>query len=258
MGMPLFHRTCTGVYLNHAGMIFHDHVIRYVNGLTKCISDLKNEFGNGCPSFALGYSSLLGYTILPDVINEFKKNHKNISLNIYEGQLSTLLPLVNAGTIDCAIGTLSENNPLNEYYIEKLFHSQFSIFSSCLHPLSHARTFEELTSANWVLPGTQFGYYHKLNEFLADNDVNIHAAIRTDSISSILNLVYCADYLTILASPMGEGRNKKLALHKIATEKKLPSADYYIVWSKNFIPSVLLEKFMTIIKGRCSTNSWGQ
>jgi LysR family tdc operon transcriptional activator len=239
------------------GSIFHSHVLSYVNGLKKSISELKMEFGKNCQSFSLGYSSLVGYTILPDIISEFKMIHKDISLNIYEGQLSSLLPLVNSGAIDCAIGTISDNGSVSECYAEKLFQSQFSVFSSPLHPLARAKNFAQLTSAKWVLPETQFGYYYKLNDFLADNGIDIRSAIRTDSISSILNLVTCANYLTILASPMGEGRNKKLALHKIAIQETLPTADYYFVWSKKFIPSILLERFMAIIKERCAISLWG-
>ena len=257
LGMSLFQRTSSGVSLNRAGTFFHNHVLGYVNGLRKSIDEIRMEFGKNGQSFSLGYSSLVGYTILPDIISEFKNIYKDISLNINEGQLSSLLPLVNSGAIDCAIGTISDNGSISECYAEKLFQSQFSVFSSPLHPLARAKSFSQLASAKWVLPETQFGYYHKLNDFLEGYGIDIRSAIRTDSISSILNLVTCANYLTILASPMGEGRNKKLALHKISVQERLPTADYYFVWSKKFIPSILLERFMAIIKERCTVNLWG-
>ncbi|MGD2880021.1 transcriptional regulator TdcA, partial [Escherichia coli] len=88
--------------------------------------------------------------------------------------------------------------------------------------------------------------------------VNIDNAIRTDSISSIINLVSCADYVTVLAKPMGDGRNKKLSLRPIRIKEQLPSADYYLTWSKKYIPSRLLSEFMRIIKARCSVSVWGE
>ncbi|MDO2777561.1 LysR substrate-binding domain-containing protein [Escherichia coli] len=113
-------------------------------------------------------------------------------------------------------------------------------------------------TSKWVLPVTCFGYYNNLTEFLRRAGVNIDNAIRTDSISSIINLVSCADYVTVLAKPMGDGRNKKLSLRPIRIKEQLPSADYYLTWSKKYIPSRLLSEFMRIIKARCSVSVWGE
>lgn len=257
IGAPLFHRTNSGVYLNQAGNIFHGRILNYVNGLQKSVAEIREKFGKNSETFALGYSSLVGYTVLPDVINEFKTNHKNVAINIYEGQLSSLLPMIGNGTIDCAIGTVSNDELSYEYYSEKLFRSRFAVFSSPLHPLARAKSLSELKSAKWVLPETNFGYYNELNDFLEVHGINVSSSIRTDSISSILSLVTSANYLTVLASPMGEGRNKKLSLHEIQINEKIPSADYYLIMGKRNIPSSLFEDFMKIIKERCSISLWG-
>ncbi|AFJ48663.1 putative transcriptional regulator [Shimwellia blattae DSM 4481 = NBRC 105725] len=258
MGMPLFDRTNSGVFLNRAGNIFHSRVLSYINGMQKSISEIRKEFGKDNQKFSLGYSSLVGYTIFPEVINEFKKNNQNVAVHIYEGQLSSLLPLLSTGDIDCAIGTLLNDELPYEYSAEKLFQSRFSVFSSALNPFARVKSIAELKSAKWVLPETSLGYYYNLNTFLKDHGIDVDSAIRTDSISSILNLVTCANYVTVLASPMGEGRNKKLSLHEIAIEEKMPVADYYFVWEKKSISSDLLDKFMAIIKDRCSVSAWGK
>lgn len=258
VGTPLFERTSSGVYLNQAGNIFHGRVLSYINGLQKSVSEIRKEFGKDNKKFSLGYSSLVGYTILPEVINDFREGNRNVSISIYEGQLSELLPLMNTGSLDCAIGTLLNEELPYEYNAELLFKSSFSVFTSVLSPYSRARNLQELQEAKWVLPVTRFGYYHNLTEFLKRGGVNVDNAIRTDSISSILNLVSCADYVTVLAKPMGDGRNKKLSLRPINIEEELPSANYYLTWSKKYIPSKLLSEFIRIIKTRCAVNVWGE
>lgn len=258
VGTPLFERTCSGVSLNQAGNVFHGRVLSYINGLQKSISEIRKEFGKDNKKFSLGYSSLVGYTVLPDVINEFRELNRDVSISIYEGQLSDLLPLLNTGRLDCAIGTLLNDELPYEYSAELLFKSSFSVFTSVLSPYSRARNLQELQEAKWVLPVTCFGYYNNLTEFLRRAGVNIDNAIRTDSISSIINLVSCADYVTVLAKPMGDGRNKKLSLRPIRIKEQLPSADYYLTWSKKYIPSRLLSEFMRIIKARCSVSVWGE
>lgn len=258
VGTPLFERTSSGVYLNQAGNIFHGRVLSYINGLQKSVSEIRKEFGKDNKKFSLGYSSLVGYTILPEVINDFREGNRNVSISIYEGQLSELLPLMNTGCLDCAIGTLLNEELPYEYNAELLFKSSFSVFTSVLSPYSRARNLQELQEAKWVLPVTRFGYYHNLTEFLKRGGVNVDNAIRTDSISSILNLVSCADYVTVLAKPMGDGRNKKLSLRPINIEEELPSANYYLTWSKKYIPSKLLSEFIRIIKTRCAVNVWGK
>lgn len=258
VGTPLFERTSSGVYLNQAGNIFHGRVLSYINGLQKSVSEIRKEFGKDNKKFSLGYSSLVGYTILPEVINDFREGNRNVSISIYEGQLSELLPLMNTGSLDCAIGTLLNEELPYEYNAELLFKSSFSVFTSVLSPYSRARNLQELQEAKWVLPVTRFGYYHNLTEFLKRGGVNVDNAIRTDSISSILNLVSCADYVTVLAKPMGDGRNKKLSLRPINIEEELPSANYYLTWSKKYIPSKLLSEFIRIIKTRCAVNVWGK
>lgn len=254
----MFERTSSGVYLNQAGNIFHGRVLSYINGLQKSVSEIRKEFGKDNKKFSLGYSSLVGYTILPEVINDFREGNRNVSISIYEGQLSELLPLMNTGSLDCAIGTLLNEELPYEYNAELLFKSSFSVFTSVLSPYSRARNLQELQEAKWVLPVTRFGYYHNLTEFLKRGGVNVDNAIRTDSISSILNLVSCADYVTVLAKPMGDGRNKKLSLRPINIEEELPSANYYLTWSKKYIPSRLLSEFIRIIKTRCAVNVWGK
>ncbi|EGH8741806.1 transcriptional regulator TdcA [Salmonella enterica] len=257
VGTPLFERTNSGVFLNQAGNIFHGRVLSYINGLQKSVSEIRKEFGKDNKKFSLGYSSLVGYTVLPDVINEFREGNRNVSISIYEGQLSNLLPLLNTGILDCAIGTLLNEELPYEYNAELLFKSRFSVFTSVLSPYSRARNLQDLQEAKWVLPVTGFGYYHNLTEFLKKAGINVDNAIRTDSISSILNLVSCADYVTVLARPMGDGRNKKLSLRAINIEEQLPAADYYLTWSKKYILSGALSEFMRIIKARCSVSVWG-
>lgn len=256
VGTPLFERTNSGVLPNRAGHIFYEQVLGYINGLRRTVTKIRNEFGKDNRQFSLGYSSLVGYTILPDVINEFRERNQDVSINIYESQLSELLPLLNAGSLDCAIGTLCLEELPYEYNAELLFKSEFCVFSSALSTYSRARSLQELQSAKWILPVTGFGYYHQLIPFLNENGINIDNAIRTDSISSIINLVSCADYITILARTMGEGRNKKMYLHSLNIKEKLPIADYYLTWSKRHLPSALLNDFINIIKERCSANSW--
>ncbi|EMN8069606.1 LysR family transcriptional regulator, partial [Escherichia coli] len=60
VGTPLFERTCSGVFLNQAGNVFHGRVLSYVNGLQKSISEIRKEFGKDNKKFSLGYSSLVG------------------------------------------------------------------------------------------------------------------------------------------------------------------------------------------------------
>lgn len=105
VGTPLFERSNSGVFLNYAGNTFHSRVLSYINGLQKSVSEIRKEFGKDNRKFSLGYSSLVGYTVLPDIINEFRESNGGV-ISIYEGQLSDLLPLINNGSLDCAIGTL--------------------------------------------------------------------------------------------------------------------------------------------------------
>lgn len=101
VGTPLFERTSSGVSLNQAGNVFHGRVLSYINGLQKSVSEIRKEFGKDNKKFSLGYSSLVSYTVLPDVINEFRESNSDVSISIYEGQLSNLLPLLNTGSLDC-------------------------------------------------------------------------------------------------------------------------------------------------------------
>ncbi|ADO47142.1 transcriptional regulator TdcA [[Enterobacter] lignolyticus] len=256
IGTPLFIRTNVGVSLNHAGTLFHTHTLAYVHGMQRAVSDVQREFCQRGESFSVGYSSLVGYIILPDVINEFKMVNKGVTINIHEGQLSSLLPMINNRTLDCAIGTVSGNSLACEYHSEKLFSSRFAVFSSVLSPYARARSLKELRTAKWVLPETRFGYYYQLNSYLEQYGIDVSSAIRTDSISSILSLVTRADYLTVLARQMGGGRNKNLSLYEVKIAEELPVADYHFIHSKSCFPSVFLEGFMNIIRERCPANLW--
>lgn len=201
LSAQLFLRGNEGITLTEAGEAFSRRAEWILEELQRAAEEVEqiNHFSQG--KLTIGFSSLIALSVFPAVADSFKSRLPQASLHIKEGQLATLLPLLQQGELDLAIGTINPAKVPEDVIVEPLFSAPFCVISRRDHPLAEATSLSELRRAKWLLPEANIGYYQQLQDELNEFYGQMHEApIRTDSVICGLNMVLHSDYLTIVAS----------------------------------------------------------
>lgn len=231
-GVKLFTRSSSGIELTEAGKRFLPHSRTILKNITSTIEDMRQFLENSSAEITFGYSSLIGFTAIPEITKEFLSVYPKTKLSIHEMQLSALLPALREGRLDFAIGTVTNDMPIQNMVIEPLFNAEFALIASKNNPLAQCETLQALTHARWVLPQTDMGYYQSLFELFEHHVVNTGRVTRTDSIITIYNLVAHAGFISVLARAM-TAPFKSDDFIQLPVRETLPPGNYAIVYPKN-------------------------
>ncbi|WP_234418386.1 LysR family transcriptional regulator [Dongshaea marina] len=91
LGASLMNRSSHGVELTECGLAFSRHSQLILKELDSAVTTVRALTQQVSPKLTIGYSSLLSFTVLPEIINTFKSKHPESSLILKEAQLSSLL-----------------------------------------------------------------------------------------------------------------------------------------------------------------------
>ncbi|WP_392558676.1 LysR substrate-binding domain-containing protein [Orbus mooreae] len=259
LGTALIIRGVRGVQLTEAGRLFSIRMEVILSELQKATEELQyvNEQAEGY--LRIGCSSLILLTIYPKMLAEFKKFLPKASLFLKEGQLSVLMPELRENKLDFAIGTVSENIPLNEFIEEPLFKAPFTILCRKGHSLENCTDLEQLRSANWLVPATDMGYYQQIQNFLQNTYNQLDSApLFTDSIICGLNLALKSDYLMIIAYAMSKPLLLDHALSEIKLQSPLPEATYSLIYPRNTPLTLTANRMIKILRWHSKNTDWNQ
>ncbi|EMY7907141.1 transcriptional regulator TdcA [Escherichia albertii] len=240
-------RDNNGVELTEASKLLLSHSRIILKDISHSVAEMRRLLEHVSPEIAFGYSSLIGFTILPEITKSFLNCYPGAKISIQEGQLSTILPALREGHIDFAIGTVTPDMPIQNMIIHPLFDAEFSFVADKMHPLAQCETLQSLTHARWVLPQTDMGYYQALFELFEHNIVNTDRVVRTDSVITIYNLVEHADFISVLAKAMSTPFNNENFI-ELPIREHLPLARYALVYPKNRRMSCETEAMIKLIK----------
>ncbi|MCT4705892.1 LysR substrate-binding domain-containing protein [Enterobacteriaceae bacterium H11S18] len=256
LGVQLFLRGQEGITLTEAGEAFLRRTEWILEELQRAADEVEQISHYSQGKLAVGFSSLLALTIFPALIDNFKARWPHARLNLKEGQLATLLPLLRQGELDLAIGTINPRKVPDDVVIEPLFVAPFCIIARRGHPLEQATSLNDLRRAKWLLPETNVGYYQQLQDELNEFYGQIHEQpVWTESIVCGLNMVLQSDYLTVVARAMSMPLNlqDKISVLPITT---LPSAQYCVAWSQKSALTETARQFLLSLRQACQGYNW--
>lgn len=246
-GLDLIIRNNNGIELTDAGKLLLPHSRTVLRDLTQTVNDMRRLLSDPVNEISFGFSSLIGFTAIPDIIQQFNCLYPTAKVTMQEAQLSSLLPALREGRLDFAIGTVTPDMPVQNMTIHLLFNAEFAYISSQAHPLATCETLNALQLARWVLPRTDMGYYQALSELLENNVVNTDRVVRTDSVITIFNLVAHAGFITVLARAMSTPFDG-CQFTEVPIREMLPKAQYALMHVKNRRLNPAAEALISVIR----------
>ncbi len=107
LGVRLFHRTTRRVDLTDAGRDFEVSVGRLLSGLDRSVADIGALAARERGRLSVAAPPLLAGTLLPTLIATFLDRYPGIEVALHDLSTDRIVRRVNAGDVDCGIGTFS-------------------------------------------------------------------------------------------------------------------------------------------------------
>lgn len=247
LGTRLLVKGESGVILTDTGKAFEARMNAILNELERAVDEVKQFEKTSHGEVVFGCSHLPAFDIIPKLITDFKRKHKDVRITVIEGQFSELVASLRLGRMDFFVGNTLDLSS-REFISEHLMTLKFSIMGRKDHPLKNSQSLVELQAAKWFLPAATFGYFNDIESHIFPDGNNLGGTvIYGDSMSIARNLIFEHDYLFAGPTNMIDEPSCKGLLDIISVSEKLPTSQYSVVHRKSQILTPIVEKIIKAI-----------
>lgn len=258
LGTSLFVRGPGGVTLTEAGKLFESRVRLILKELERAVTEAKQLSVVSRGSLEMGSSSLPFFTMLPSAIKRFQNRFPQININLTEGAVSDMLPLLRAGKLDFIIGVNTSVNALaNEFVEEPFFTVPCGVLARSGHPLAQSTSLSQLESAKWYLPASKAGHDNQVEKVLLPKGHQPgQTVIRGDTGIMAVQMMLKADFLTVAAKEILQVPYLTTQLCLLPIEEPLPEASYSFVYSRRLPLTQIARTMMDKLRLECTHYPW--
>jgi LysR family transcriptional regulator of abg operon len=151
LGIHLLVRQTRGVSLTQEGQVLLARARLIVRELERAHEDIGALKGNRGGRLVIGVTPLAGLTIVPKAFARFRQAWPEVELNFFEFTSDQIYENLKNGTLDFAVGALTDDVRVNAVYkAEELFSLPTSLAVRRDSPLAASRTLAELQDAEWL------------------------------------------------------------------------------------------------------------
>ena len=197
----LFERGRRGSTLTIYGTRFMPHARAMAEAARAAEADFDALRAGPRARIAVGCGPSLAHALVPDAIVRLRALRVAATVRVVEGAFDALLPLIERGELDVAVGTLSDNLDLRGLAGEALLRDRVGIVAARNHPLARRRhlTLARLGDVPWVLPSPGDRLRSVLAErFIAAGLQPPEAAVETGSLATIRALILKDGFLGVM------------------------------------------------------------
>ncbi len=212
VGAELLTRSYKGIEFTSAGHTLLARARLAMALLDKACEEINLQRGGVGVRVSIAVTPLVGVQVLPKVLTEFERLYPAAQINLGEGLLTSLLPQLIDGRLDFAVALADPNDLPFEIVFEPIVPIYSWVAGRQNHPLSGAKTWDDLKDAKWVLNLTAGSQGNSLLAWMkSQNITEPRNIIRCDSPLLMLELMQRTDRLCVgpallFADPMiGQG-----------------------------------------------------
>ncbi|AGA86136.1 MAG: LysR family transcriptional regulator [Gammaproteobacteria bacterium HGW-Gammaproteobacteria-9] len=196
VGAELLRRSYKGIGFTPAGDALLVRARLAQATLDKAREEIRQLRGGAGARIAIALTPLVAATILPPILTEFRRVQPDAALSLEEGLLTYVLPGLLEGRLDFAVALASPSDLPHEIVFEPLVQAHAVPTGRLGHPLAHARSWDELKDASWVLNLTDGSLGNHLLRWLASQGIEAPKNIvRCSSLTLMLELMRRTDYI---------------------------------------------------------------
>lgn len=204
LGTVLFDRHARGAVLTPMGERFVQRAQSALNELQRARDELQQLQGKHVGKVVVCLSSGAQARLLPGALRPFHKRYPQVKLEIIEGQYQIAESGLKDGSIDFYIGPEPEGGADSDLVTEHYYDNVLVILARKGHPLSHAKTLQELESAQWLSAATG-RQVDDLSMLFKRHDMPApHVSMLCKTIHTIILAVKHSDLLVLVPSSLAK------------------------------------------------------
>ncbi|NOL52380.1 LysR family transcriptional regulator [Pelistega suis] len=235
LGVSLFDRLQHGVALTEAGRLFYRHAVFILDSVAEAMSMPLSEaiLGSEGKIVVAASYTMLGY-FLPELIARFKRANPNVTIDLLDLSLVEMEEALAKGTIDMAIGSISNLPSRKPYHTQVLMRSPRRLWVSPTHPLGNrdSVSLEEVANCPYLIL-TIDGAVEFTNKFWENIPTKPDYVLQTSSLESVRGFVGQGLGVTILSDmvyrPWSLDGKK---INAVRIEDGVPDLEGGIFWLK--------------------------
>ncbi len=248
LGFPLFDRVGKKISLTDMGNEFlaYAYEILHIFEKAETINKDNVDFKG---SIRIGVSESLLFTVLADLLPQFKKKFKNLNISIKTGHTFELLEQLKQNQLDIIYISKSKNSDgdIKSYYYRE---EKLVFVSSPDHPVTNKKNIPltELFDYEFVVTEKEGICYTKLRELAAESNRKLLDAVEVDSVAVLIDLVKNGMGIAFLPEYAVKKQVEQNLLTKIQVDYPAPIYYSQILCHKNRWLSPFAKGFIELIE----------
>lgn len=248
LGTPLFERQSTGMVLTPLGQRFYERAKVVTNELRRAGEELLQAQGNATGTVTVGLSIMPHMGLLPRALPAFRKKFPAVRLQLVEGLFPDLEDDVRKGEIDFYVGVTPKNIPPG-FVRERLSANRRAVMARKGHALSAARSFAELSHAEWALPAVDYDSEKDLENIFAERGLPPpRVALQARTALSMMVTLVSTELLALLPVQwIGFGQLQD-SLQQIKLDEELEAPDIVLIRRSGLPMTLAAEHFCDLLR----------
>lgn len=196
--LPLLIRAPEGITFTEHGKVLLTHARLVLNQLAHAHSDLERLRGRVEGSLMVGVTPWVTLTFLAEAVQLFRKRMPGIRLELFDGLMAVVQPLLREGSMDFAVGQLQPGASAQEFACEPILTYESSVMVREGHRKTRARSIHELLDEDWVLNFAPDGLGDLVDYLFTRHGAQIdeRRIVRAQSVSMLQTMVEQANMCT--------------------------------------------------------------
>lgn len=202
--LPLFERQATGMALTLAGRALLRHAQLIHTQMEQAEAEMAQLRHCGAQTpLSVAVTPWLAQSLLPEVLRRFREELPQVRLELFDGLSALAHPRLRSGTLDLLVGRITP--ACSDLHATPLFRYELAVVARAGHPLSGARSLEQLLDSDWLLNYTPPEADTLMQGLFLCHDMPVPPRIHlAHSPSLLLELIAHSDMLSFVPWPLIE------------------------------------------------------
>lgn len=189
LGLPLFERTARGMEPTEHGACLIRHARDILERLATARDELRDISEGRITRVSMGVLPATACVLVPRFIARLEAEVANVTVNVREGTMNTLLPALRAGDVDIVVGVLPQKPLPVEFQSELLYEDPLAVVVRQGHPLATMRKVEwtMLNGYPMVLPPSTASTRAPIDAHIQEHGVEVPRR-HVESVSTLTNI----------------------------------------------------------------------
>ncbi len=208
LSLRLFERTTRGIIPTPHGESLARHARAVLGTLDHARNDMAALSAGATGRLAIGMLLVAAPLLVPRALLAFKRRNPRVTVQLSEGTLGTLLPMLARGDLDLVVGRLTSDFATAGLAFIHCYDEPMALVVRSGHPLQRGKrlALADLVRERWVLPTPETAYRHRIDAAFRQSGVEPPAEL-VESMSILTNATLLEESDMLGVMPLNTARH---------------------------------------------------